>query len=354
MPIDQKNQLKVYADLVALYPDNESYLKKYAELLLQTNKQATATEILRQLYTRLIERGEHEKADALADEFPQIGRIRNSSDPHKDRMDQLLPATMRNRLWLRLHQHKLREGRHLIHRGDHEDTVYLVCEGELAEFIRSDDGKPVLLNLIASGNVVGESYLFTPGPHKSDVVANKDSIIAKLPRKKMLAALDGLPSLKKALQRKADARRITALISASPLLQNVPLDMRKHMAEATHLKQYPGGAMIHKAGDKLDHVDLVVKGVACFQMRNNGTIKELKTLVPGSFVGESSAIHTQGCPADMVANSSVIIAHIAYSAFKNVVEAYPPLRNALFAYIERNQSQIMNRLNELQTQQFDQ
>jgi len=201
MPIDQKNQLKVYADLVALYPDNESYLKKYAELLLDTNKQATATEILRQLHTRLLERGEHDKADALASEFPQVGRIRNSNDPHQDRMDQLLPSMMRNRIWLRMHQHKLREGRHLIHRGDHEDTVYLVCEGELAEFIRGDDGKPVLLNLIATGNVVGESYLFTPGPHKSDIVANKDAVIAKLPRKKMLAALENLPSLKSALQR---------------------------------------------------------------------------------------------------------------------------------------------------------
>lgn len=353
MPIGQKNQLKVYADLVKLYPDNEAYLKKYALLLIEENKQSTATQILQHLHQLITERGEHALADALATEFPQIGRIRNSNDPHEDRMDQLLPKSMRNRFWLRLHQHKLKEGRHLIHRGDHEETLYLVCEGELAEFIRSDDGKTVLLNLIASGNVVGESYLFTPGPHKSDIVANKDSVIAKLPRKKMLAAMENIPALKSALHRKADARRITALISSSPLLQNVPLDMRKHMAEQSHLKQYAGGAMIHKAGEKLDHVDLLVKGVACFQMKNGDEIKELRTLVPGALVGESAAIHAEGCPADLVASNQVVIAHIPYPAFKNVVEAYPPLRNALFAYIEKNQSQIMNRLNELQTQQFN-
>jgi len=129
--------------------------------------------------------------------------------------------------------------------------------------------------------------------------------------------------------------------------------MRKHLADASHLKQYASGTLIRNEGDALTHVDLVAKGVACFQLKNEDTIKALKTLVPGSLVGASPASHPQGCPADMAANSSVIIVHIPYPAFKNVVEAYPPLRNALFAYAEKNQSQIMNKVNELQTQQID-
>lgn len=353
MSIDQNNQLNVYADLVNLYPDNEAYLRKYAELLLIDNKKTTAAEVLRHLHDLLVNRGEHKQANALATAYPQIGRIRNAITPDDDRIDKLLPTTMQNRLWLRLHQHKLKEGAHLIHRGDHEETVYLICEGELAEFTQSSDGKPVLLNLITSGNVVGESHLFNPGLYKSDIVANKDSIVAKLPRKKMLAALEKNPSLKIALQQKSASRLTNARISASPLLQNVPLNMRKDLAEQSHTRQYAAGETIHKAGEKLDHVDLVAKGSAHFQLLGKGIFKELKTLGPGSLVGESEAIHIQGCPADMVANCSVTVVRIPYNAFSNVVEAYPPLRNALIAYAEKNQLQIMSKLNELQGDKLD-
>jgi len=169
----------------------------------------------------------------------------------------------------------------------------------------------------------------------------------------MLAALEKNPSLKIALQQKSASRLTNARISASPLLQNVPLNMRKDLAEQSHTRQYAAGETIHKAGEKLDHVDLVAKGSAHFQLLGKGIFKELKTLGPGSLVGESEAIHIQGCPADMVANCSVTVVRIPYNAFSNVVEAYPPLRNALIAYAEKNQLQIMSKLNELQGDKLD-
>ncbi|ATX82078.1 Cyclic nucleotide-binding domain-containing protein [Mariprofundus ferrinatatus] len=351
MSNEQKNELNVYADLVKLYPENETYLRKYIDILLQEERHSAAAEAIRQLHSLLLSSGREEAADNLTSEFPQIGRIRSGNAPYEDNINLLLPSMMQNNLWLRLHQHKLKEGRHLIHRGDHEETVYLVCEGELAEFVRNSEGKPVLLNLIGAGNVVGEGHLFNPGPHLSDIVANKDSIIAKLPRKRMLATLDTHPILKSALQRKADVRRTVARISVCPLLQNVPLEMRKQLAEVSRTREYAAGDTVHKPGEKFDHVDLVAKGSASFQLLEKGIFKELKTLGPGSLVGESATTHEQGAPAEMVANSTLIIVEIPYSEFTSVAEAYPPLSRALLAYAEKNQSQIMSKLNELQSDQ---
>ncbi|PJA33637.1 MAG: cyclic nucleotide-binding domain-containing protein [Zetaproteobacteria bacterium CG_4_9_14_3_um_filter_53_7] len=349
---NEKSQLKVYADLVHLYPENEAYIRQYAELLLDDGQLSSATEILRHLHQLLLKQGEAGKADSLARQFPQIGRIKNSDSPRREDMTRLLPSGMRNRLWLKLHQKRVGEGRHLFRRGEIEDTLYLVCEGELAEFIKGANGKPVLLNLIQAGDVVGESNLLVPGAHKTDVVANKNSIVAKLPRSKMVAALDNLPSLKAALQRKADFRRMTALISSCPLLENIPLDMRQHLAEESFIRQYPAGTNIHTSGDKLNYVDLIVRGEACFQLQNNQSLKELKSLPPGSLIGDTAAIQDGGCPADMRATAALAIVHIPCDAFKTVVEAYPPLRNALFANAAKQQAQLMSKLNEFQTQQI--
>ncbi|WP_072659647.1 cyclic nucleotide-binding domain-containing protein [Mariprofundus micogutta] len=348
----QNSQLKVYADLVQLYPENEAYIGQYAELLLDDGQLATATEILRHLHKLLLKKGDKGKADKLARRFPQIGRIKESGDQSQEDITSLLPSSMQNRLWLKLHQKRVQEGRHLFRRGEVEDTLYLVCEGELAEFVRGATGKHVLLNLVHTGDVIGEANLLTPGPHKTDVVANKNSIVAKLPRNKMTAALNNTPALKAALQHKADIRRITGLISSCPLLENVPLDMRQHMAKESFIRQYPAGTTIHKSGEKLNYVDLVIRGEACFQLQNNESIKELKSLVPGSLVGDTAVIQGGGCPADMVALSALAIVHISSDAFKTVVEAYPPLRNALFSNAAKQRAQLMSKLNEFQTQQI--
>ena len=110
--------------------------------------------------------------------------------------------------------------------------------------------------------------------------------------------------------------------------------------------------MIHKAGERLNHVDLIVRGTAGYLLENNGLIKRLKSLTPGSLVGATSAIHDNGCPADMVSDQSVDILHIPYGSFRSVTEAYPPLRKALLTYAERQQMLLMHSLNELQTQQL--
>ncbi|OIO74224.1 MAG: hypothetical protein AUJ57_02650 [Zetaproteobacteria bacterium CG1_02_53_45] len=352
---NENSPLKVYADLVKLYPENGAYIRQYAELLLDDGQLSTATEILKHLHNLLLKQGETGKADSLARQFPQIGRITNSDSQQREDITRLLPSVMRNRLWLKLHQKRVGEGRHLFRRGEIEDTLYLVCEGELAEFIKGSNGKPVLLNLIQAGDVVGESNLLVPGPHKTDVVANKNSIVARLPRNKMEAALANLPSLKSALQRKADCRRMTALISSCPLLENIPLDMRQHLAQESFIRQYPAGTNIHKSGDKLNYVDLIVRGQACFQLQNSQSLKELKelkTLPPGSLIGDTAAIRDGGCPADMLATAALAIVHIPCDAFKTVVEAYPPLRNALFANAAQQRAQLMSKLNEFQTQQI--
>jgi len=348
--VNQKPSLKTYADLVKLYPENETYIRQYAELLLDDGQISTATEALRHLHQLLLKKGETGKANNLGKQFPMIGRLKAGNSKQSEEIKSLLPSSMRNRLWLKLHQQRIREGRHLFHRGEAEETLYLVCEGELAEFIHSNDGKPVLLNLIHAGDVVGESSLMMPGPHKTDVVANKNSIVAKLPRKKMIAALDSTPSLKVALQAKADCRRMVALVSSCPLLENVPMDMRHHLAEESFIRKHSAGTTIHKSGEKLAYVELLIRGKACFQLRNKDSVKTLQTLLPGSLIGDTATIKNDSCPADIVALSALAIVHIPLDAFKTVVEAYPPLRNALFANAARQRTELMGTVNEFQTQ----
>ncbi len=277
----------------------------------------------------------------------------DTTDTHADDLRAFLTTSMRSKLWLKLHRKRLREGQHLLHHGETGDTLYLVCEGELAEFSRDEHGNPLLLDLIDPGDVICEDKLFKPGVHKTDIIANKSSIVVKFSRKKLTAALLDNPALNIALQRKAEHRRMLAAISASPILQTIPLQMRRHLATRGYMQHYAAGVAIHKAGEQLQYVDLIVHGEACYQLQGEGLVKELKPLKPGALIGETAAVLGSGCPADIVTYHGVSIFHMPYTEFVNVVEAFPPLKNSLTTYAEKQRALLMRKLDELQVQELN-
>ncbi len=352
-PSRNETLLTVYADMVRLNPDNEVYIKQYAELLLQMGKEASGLDMLRHLHDLLLKKSDTRRADALIKQYPMIGRVREAQHWQED-LQELLPAFVRNRLWIKLHQQRLSEGQHLFHRGDKLNTLYFVCAGELAEFSEAEDGTPILLSLIKQGDVVAENKLLNAGRHKSDVVANKKSLVVKLPRKQMMQALSTTPVLKKIIERKVERRSLMRFISESPVLQVIPLDMRQHLAEGSYVQEYASQTIIHKAGEKLNHVDLIIAGEAHYQLDSQTSGGNLKTFRSGTLIGETSAIHDFGCPADLLTESGVTIVHISYAAFINVVEAYSPLRKKLTASTSVQRVQLMSKLNELHTQELRQ
>ncbi|HXH72797.1 MAG TPA: cyclic nucleotide-binding domain-containing protein, partial [Mariprofundaceae bacterium] len=282
---------------------------------------------------------------ALAAKYPQIGRI-SASGGDETFLD-MLPKDTFGKVWLLMNREKIDEGRPLFRQGEQGDSMYLLLDGELAVCMTGQNGKTVLLNLIRPGDVVGEGCLLDPGPRSADVVANKKSHVVKLPRKKILALMGENSGLLSALQRKSDLRNMCGLLSTHPLLQNVPLDMRQFMARETKTARYPAKQLIHKAGEELQAVDMLIDGKAAFMLRVQNTGKVIEYLQVGELVGDTSALRHATCPADVVALSDVLMAHIPYSAFKNVVEAYPPLKEKLLGHAEQQRTRFMKKVSEM-------
>jgi len=352
---DNSNTEAVYADLVRLYPKDTRYIRRYAETLIANGRITTATEILHQLHDILIESGERNQAAQLAREFPQIGRIvKEETEDSTENYPFLNFATqgLAGKIWTVTHQRTLKEGKHLFRRGDPGDSMYVVLKGELAVYVPDDSGKLVLLNLITHGNVVGEGALLNPSPRGADVVANKDSTVVELPRKKVLSYLLENPDVEAALILENEQRHMVSLLSRNTILQHIPMDMRHFLGKQAEIAHYSAGTVIHKGGDELDSVDIMTKGKAHYVFTaKSGNRTSLHELPIGQLIGDMSVLRNDtsakrkiGCPADIVAIEDTIMAHIPFSAFKNVVEAYPPLRESLFKTAEIQMSKIMRKV----------
>jgi len=359
---DNEKTEAVYADLVRLYPKDTRYLRRYAETLIAGGKITTATSILHQLHDILIESGERNKAAQLAGEFPQIGRVvKEETGDSTKKYPFLNFATqgLAGKIWTVTHQRTLKEGKHLFRRGDPGDSMYVVLKGELAVYVPDDAGKLVLLNLITYGNVVGEGALLNPNPRGADVVANKDSTVVELPRKKVLSYLLENPEAEEALMCEYEQRHMVSLLSRNAVLQRIPMDMRHFLGKQAEIVHYSAGTVIRKGGDALDSVDMLTKGKAHYVFTTkSGNRTKLHEVPIGQLIGDMSVLRNTtsakrkiGCPADIVAVEDTVMAHIPFSAFKNVVEAYPPLREALFRIAETQISELMRKVTQVgQTQ----
>jgi CRP/FNR family transcriptional regulator, cyclic AMP receptor protein len=336
--------LEVYADLVQIYPDNPSYLRRYAELLLEARRVTTATEVLRRLHQVLTEQHQEDKARALIREFPIIGKVIAPQETVEDPMMQIIEGNL-GRLWALANQRKVREGHHVCREGEFGDTLFIVIKGEVAVFKKDERGRAILLNLIKDGDIVGEGAFLNPGPRGADVVANKDSVVLELPRKKTMEFVLNHPQLQQDLETKAELRHMTGLLSVNGVLRDIPMHMRQHLAGEARIKHYPAKTMIHRAGEELSEVDMLLRGKAAYVMRNDaGKYTPLEPVRIGELIGDTSALFKSSCPADLMALEPVSMAHIPYGAFKNVVEAYPPLREDLFRHAQAQRARFMRKV----------
>jgi CRP/FNR family transcriptional regulator, cyclic AMP receptor protein len=67
----------------------------------------------------------------------------------------------------------------IVHQGERGDVMYFVLEGELRVRI-SVGGKETILATLGVGEFFGDISLFDHGPRSADVVANTDSLLAKV------------------------------------------------------------------------------------------------------------------------------------------------------------------------------
>ena len=350
-PVDEEleQQEKVYADLANIYPENESYLRKYAEILLKAGKPSTATIALKKLYD-VLEKTAPDKAMALAREYPQIGRVSKSeNERHGDvELGKMLRESL-GTIWIRLHQRRIKEGHRLYSIGDKGDSMALVLDGEMAVCIPGENST-ILLNLIGKNDIVGEACYLNPGERSANIVANRDCTVIEIPRKKLLGYFIENPGAEKLLQDKADLRQMTSMLSANPLLQNIPLDMRKYMAGTADTGRYRPNSVIRQAGQEIDAVDMLVWGKASYMMRNKeNQYLQLGVFQEGELIGDTSAIRKATCPADIVANTEVLMAHIPLSSFTNVVEAYPPFKEKLMKHAERQRTKMMQMVSSIRS-----
>lgn len=346
-PATLREATNAYAGLVDSYPDNTDYLRHYADLCLASDKQATALEVLQRLHDILKEKSPKD-ARELASHYPQLGQV-SSSLHQENNHNRLYPALRKSfgKLWILLHQQKLREGETLYKQGESGDTLSLILEGELAVFIEDEHGDKTLLSLIQQHDIVGEACFLNPGLRLASIVANCKTTIVELPRQKLLAWLTQNPEIQGLLENTANFRHMLRLISNCSILKKIPMNLRQYMAQEANFLHYTEKSLVYKAGASFDGISLIVTGKAYYTMKTKqGKSIKLESVPCGSLIGDASAIRDVTSPANLVTLNKLTIAHIPIQVFTTVVAAYPPLKKSLTQHADEQRLRIMETISQ--------
>jgi len=349
-----EDALETYANLVEVYPDNEAYLQRYADMLQTLGREATATITLQHLHDVIAKRNPDEAAD-FARKYPQIGRISleeifDAQDAHK--VTGKIIAELLNNIWLKLHRKKLKAGQVVYQADELSDSLTLVIDGHIEVYARGKNSTRVLLERVGPFDILAEQTFFHPDQVSFDAyVESENAIIARVPRKKLEAMVSNNSHLANMLHLRASFRTNIRIIATHPIFNTLPLKLCKYLARNLNMKDYTANTMIHTLDKKTMDVSIILSGEASY-LAKDGTGKKLKLppLPVRSLVGNIRLQHEKDIQAsELYANSNCKIAQIPYQHMLNISTAFPPLLERLTQHAEVQQQRTIIALSKFKT-----
>jgi len=336
-----QEQLAIYADLVALYPDHPAYLQRYAELLFESGQRTTAIATLRHLHAVLMQQGKEREAAKLLERWPEIGRLSAQLEA-KETIAELLPNEVFGALWRKLHEQPMQEGARLFDEGKPLDAPWLVVEGRLALY-RQAQKKPWLVDFAEAGDLVAEGAAFvpdTPAPYAA--VASTPAKVLRLPQKRLQKALQHSPALLRALRALVQRREALASLAVHPVFAHASLPARRFLAERATIHRISARKLWRRAAEAIDGIDLLLAGRAFFLVRAGAKVRAIP-IRAGEFIGDPPPLSADAkarAQADVLAEAGACLLSLSHHALLAAIEAHAPLKESLLAAYEAQRERL--------------
>jgi SulP family sulfate permease len=153
----------------------------------------------------------------------EAGHVEEESRPLRHQLVELLeePAAVDSLLFY-LEREEIAPGSYLMRRGDLPDVLYFVESGQVTAQIEGADGKPLRLETMTGGRVIGELGFYLGSPRTADVVVDVPSVVYRLSRHSLRAMEQQNPEAASTLHHlitRLLAERVTHLIRVVEAIQ---------------------------------------------------------------------------------------------------------------------------------------
>ncbi len=339
--------------LTEINPHDESYLRAYAEVLIQLQREARADHILDRLHKLLLKQDK----TAAAEEIQALRQTVMKASQSIQFSTFLRQAGKKTSLFRRPKRLHLDEGEYLFHQDDEDGDVFLLCEGELCVWKHfPNHDQPLLVDHLKDGAIAGDIAYFYDGKRCVDVMASQPSTLLKFSSKHISRLLLEEPDLQQAWQKDAEIRRRKFILSMNAMLAALPESMRLYLAQHVEIKNQETFSVVAREGSPIESVDLVVSGLLRRIVEaHTGDSHIFTSIKPGHIYGWEASLHGHtGFSSDtnltsLIAMEPTTLISIPMPIFQEVLELHPPLRAAVSRNIHQYVSETLSTLRNIDT-----
>jgi CRP-like cAMP-binding protein len=138
-----------------------------------------------------------------------------------------------------------------------------------------------------------------------------------------------------------DLKRRASALASVPLLQSIPDDARRVLAERALRQPYGPGEVIVREGDQSTALFIVEQGRVVVEVRvEGGGTSELATLGSGQYFGEMGLLTGEVRSATVRAKTRCDLVVIDHDAFHDVLASHPEVVDRLGALLALRQAEI--------------
>lgn len=212
--------------------------------------------------------------------------------------------------------------------GQRDDRVFILVVGEVEASSGEDTSRTHIANL-KQGELFGEIAALFGMPRVCDITVTRPSVVLEIPSQVLRDIIEARADLRDAVIQRFRDRITETALRAVPVFRYLPEpSMQKLVTHSTLLGAPPGSILIEE-GEIGDALFVVVYGSLRVSHDVNGRHLNLALLNPGDFFGEWSMLTGAPRTATVSALSQVEMVSVERSAFLEVVQEHPEIRDRI-------------------------
>jgi CRP-like cAMP-binding protein len=325
-------------ELCALHPDDPTLHISFGESLMAKGREIAAITAFRKAY-QILKQENPADAKKLVEKYGEEVAL-DSMKPMASK-GYLALQNFYGRFSQRGHKVKIPESTVLFRQGEAADSVYLVLEGELA-VTTEVKGKPVLLNYLYEGCLVGEGAMQEHATRSATVTSNTETLLMRFSPQDLKKAFAKHPELNLEFSKESLLRRRMATLSSSQLFSRLPMDLRFLIARRAWNISYKAGETIKEARDYMPHAALISSGVVHLYEEMDDARVYCGRLKAGAMLGLHKLLQYEASSLAYVAESNCELECIDFTVVEDVMEVSPWFHQAIRA-MEKNLSDQVTR-----------
>jgi len=216
----------------------------------------------------------------------------------------------------------------LCRQAQRDDSLFILVVGEVEASSGEDSSKTHIANL-KQGEIFGEIAALFGMPRVCDITVVRPSVVLEIPSEVLRSIIEARVELRDAVLERFRDRITETALRTVPMFRFLTEESMKSLVEHSTVFGAPPGSILIEEGEAGESLFVVIYGNLRVSHDVSGKHLNLALLQPGDYFGEWSLLTGSPRTATVSALSQVELVCVERSAFLEVVQKHPEIRDRI-------------------------